>query len=351
MSAESLLTVTHLRKEYAIQRGVMRRHVGQVRAVDDVSFSVDKGACFAVVGESGCGKTTLARCLLRLIEPDTGDITVQTEQGPLNVRAARGDRLRQFRRAAQIVFQDPFSSLDPRMTLGEIVAEPLHAQRLSHARVAQRVPEVLGDVGLDASFRGRYPHELSGGQRQRVGIARALAVRPSLIVLDEPVSALDVSVRAQILNVLLRLREQFSLTYVFISHDLGVVRHMSDRTAVMYLGELVEVGDTQHLFEKPRHPYTEALLASIPQVVMGRRSDTPVLAGDLPASPLPLPVGCRFAPRCPYAEDRCRETAPALRSLVDGRLVRCHFAETLDLKGGMVAPDATATTEMNGATG
>jgi len=351
MSAESLLTVAHLRKEYTIQRGVMRRHVGQVRAVDDVSFSVDKGTCFAIVGESGCGKTTLARCLLRLIEPDAGDITIQTEHGPLDVRTARGDHLRRLRRAAQMVFQDPFSSLDPRMTLGEIVAEPLHAQRFSHGQVASRVPEVLSDVGLDASFRDRYPHELSGGQRQRVGIARALAVHPSLIVLDEPVSALDVSVRAQILNVLLHLREQFALTYVFISHDLGVVRHMSDRTAVMYLGELVEVGDTGHLFEKPRHPYTEALLASIPQVAVGRRPDAPVLAGDLPSSPLSLPVGCRFAPRCPYAEDRCREIAPTLRPLADGRLVRCHFAETLDLKGGLVTPNASVTTEMNGTTG
>ncbi len=351
MSAEPVLSVSHLRKEYAIQRGVMRRRVGQVRAVDDVSFTVNAGECFAIVGESGCGKTTLARCLLRLIEADAGQIILHTESGPLDVRAAHGEAMRRLRRSAQIVFQDPFSSLDPRMTLEEIVAEPLDAQHVSRTSIADRVSEVLRDVGLDASFRSRYPHELSGGQRQRVGIARALAVRPTLMVLDEPVSALDVSVRAQILNVLLQLRTQFALTYVFISHDLSVVRHVSDQTAVMYLGELVEVGETHSVFIRPRHPYTEALLASIPAIEIGRRTDRPTISGDVPTGPLHEAAGCRFAPRCPYAEDRCRESAPSLRPLADGRLVRCHLAEQLDLHGGMVASDADVTTDKLGRLG
>jgi oligopeptide/dipeptide ABC transporter ATP-binding protein len=325
----ALLEVRDLAKHFPLRDGVWRRLTGRpprvLRAVDGVSFAVAPGETLGLVGESGCGKTTTARLILRAIEPTAGRVFFEGE----DLTALRSRDLLPFRRRAQIVFQDPYASLNPRMTVARIVGEPLRVHRIvAGAAVDGRVRDLLEMVGLQAEHAARYPHELSGGQRQRVGIARALAVGPRLVVADEAVSALDVSVRAQILNLLLDLRERLRLAYLFVSHDLGVIRFLSHRVAVMYLGRLVEVAPTAELFRRPLHPYTQALLSAIPAIGDGTVSmfDQParILEGELP-SPLDLPAGCRFASRCPRRFDRCRVEDPRLFEAEPGHAVACHL--------------------------
>jgi oligopeptide/dipeptide ABC transporter ATP-binding protein len=311
-----------------------------VRAVDGVSFSLAQGETLGLVGESGCGKSTLGRAVLRLIEPTSGQILLDGE----DVALLRGAALRQIRRRMQIVFQDPYSSLDPRMRVGAIVREPLDVFRVgAPAERARRVDTLLDRVGLDTSFARRFPHELSGGQRQRVGIAAALALEPQLIVADEPVSALDVSVQAQILNLLHRLQQELYLSLIFIAHNLDVVRHVSDRVAVMYLGKIVETAPTARLFAAPAHPYTQALLSAIPVPDPGRRFQPQVLPGEVP-SPIDPPAGCRFHPRCALAEEICRRQEPPLLGYAPESAVACHVAaRRLGLGGGTSRATATGT--------
>jgi len=320
--AEPLLAVRGLVKHFPIRRGVLfPRMVGAVRAVDDVSFTIGRRETLGLVGESGCGKTTTGRLVLRLIEPTGGAVLFEGEDLARLPPAA----LRRRRRQMQIVFQDPYASLDPRMTVAEIVAEPLaiHGEGTRAERRA-RALALIERVGLRPEHAGRYPHEFSGGQRQRIGIARALALAPRLVVCDEPVSALDVSVQAQIINLLQDLQAELGLSYLFVAHDLGVVRTISTRVAVMYLGRIVELAETATLFDRPRHPYTLALLAAVPRAKPGAPPPRP-LAGEVP-SPIDPPAGCHFHPRCPHAVERCRVEAPALRTLDSGHSVACHLA-------------------------
>ncbi|MCB5175786.1 MULTISPECIES: ABC transporter ATP-binding protein [Microvirga] len=292
-----------------------------VRAVDGVSLAVQSGETFAIVGESGCGKSTLGRLLLRLIEPTDGDVLYKGR----SILGLNQRELRQLRRELQIIFQDPFASLNPRMSVGDIVAEPIWLHGLAKgSEKRERVTELLRTVGLLPAHADRYPHEFSGGQRQRIGIARALAGDPKLIIGDEPVSALDVSIQAQIINLLEDLKDRFGLTLVIVAHDLAVIRHMSDRVAVMYLGEIVELSETDALFDNPLHPYTQALLAAIPVPSPARRQPKALLQGDIP-SPAAPPSGCRFHTRCPHARPVCRDQHPALETTPDGRKVACHF--------------------------
>ncbi len=321
--AEPLLTVTDLVKHFPIRKGFFSRTVGHVRAVDGVSFSVYRGETLGLVGESGCGKTTTGRCILRLIEPTSGSVRYDGQE----VLGLRRHDLRTLRRRMQIVFQDPYSSLNPRKTVRSMLAEVLTVHRLaSRGEVQDRVNALLRQVGLSPSQAGRYPHEFSGGQRQRLGIARALAVSPELIVADEPVSALDVSIQAQIVNLLRDLQRDLKLTYVFIAHDLSVVEHISDRVAVMYLGKLVELAPSGDLYHEPRHPYTVSLLSAIPVPDPERTTRRIVLKGDVP-SPAHPPSGCRFHPRCFMARERCATEEPALREVAPGHVSACHFAE------------------------
>src|SRR5215472_741856 len=329
-----VLDVRQLRKHYPIHRGLLGRLVGHVRAVDDVSFHVDRGETLALVGESGCGKTTTSRCILRALAPTEGQILFREAGGQVLDVAALGRReLRPLRRQMQMIFQDPFSSLNPRRTLLDIVAEPLVANGIGTRRERlERVVELLRLVGLRPEYMRRYPHAFSGGQRQRVGIARALAVSPSLIVADEPVSALDVSVQAQILNLLQDLQAKLGLTYLFVAHDLSVVKLVSDRVAVMYVGRIVEMAPTAPLFTTPRHPYTEALLAAVPKPDPRLRGQRLLLEGEV-ADPADPPPGCHFHPRCPYAVERCRAETPALEEIAPGHAVSCHRAHELTLRG------------------
>jgi oligopeptide/dipeptide ABC transporter ATP-binding protein len=329
-----LLDVRELKKFFPIRRGFLQRVEGYVRAVDGVSFYINKGETLSLVGESGCGKTTTARCILRGYQPTAGQILFQTEDGTmLDVATLPKSRLRPLRRHMQMIFQDPFSSLNPRMTLFDIVGEPLlmHGMKNRGERT-DRVSELLSLVGLRPEYMRRFPHAFSGGQRQRIGIARALALNPSLVVADEPVSALDVSVQAQILNLMLDLQDQLGLTYLFVAHDLSVVKHIGDRVAVMYVGQIVEVAETEALFNSPKHPYTEALLSAVPKPDPRVRSRRIVLEGDV-ADPANPPPGCYFHPRCGYATDVCRTVTPSLEEMLPGRFVSCHRASELTLKG------------------
>jgi peptide/nickel transport system ATP-binding protein len=329
-----LLEVRGLRKFFPIRRGLLRQVVGHVRAVDDVSFHIDRGETLSLVGESGCGKTTTARCILRAIQPTAGEIRFRTGDGAvIDVAGLPKGKLRPLRRQMQMIFQDPFSSLNPRRTLLDIIAEPLLVHGIgTHAERVERVAELLRLVGLRPEYMRRFPHAFSGGQRQRVGIARALALNPSLVVADEPVSALDVSVQAQILNLMQDLQARLGLTYLFVAHDLAVVKHVSDRVAVMYVGQLVEVADTASLFTAPKHPYTEALLSAVPKPDPRLRAKRIVLEGEV-ADPANPPAGCYFHPRCRYAVDRCRQETPRLSEVGPGQLVACHRARELTLKG------------------
>ncbi len=318
---ENLLEVRNLRKYFPIRGGVLSRVTDYVQAVDDVSFSIKAGETFGLVGESGCGKTTTGRAVLRLIEPDAGDIQFDG----IDLRSLGQRDLRSCRRDMQIIFQDPYASLNPRMPIRSIVGEPfaIH-QTASGSDRDHRVADLLETVGLDPKVGTRYPHEFSGGQRQRIGIARALAMKPKLIVADEPVSALDVSIQAQIINLLADLQEQFGLTYLFISHGIPVIEHISNRIGVMYLGKLVEVGTSAQICVKPRHPYTQALLSAVPVPEPRRTKERIILRGDVP-TPINPPSGCRFHTRCPIVEDRCRTEEPPLERIDDGRLAACHF--------------------------
>lgn len=317
-----LLEVRNLKQYFPVRKGLLQRVVAHVKAVDDVSFSIRPGETLGLVGESGCGKTTIGRTLLRLYEPTSGQIVFDGR----DVTNLRGAELRGLRRNMQIVFQDPFSSLNPRMTIRGIIEEGLLVHRIGDkASRLERAQTILARCGLDPSYLYRYPHEFSGGQRQRISIARALALNPRFMVLDEPISALDVSIQSQIINLLTELKDEFQLTYLFISHDLSVVQYISDRVAVMYLGEIVEQGTSEQLYGNPLHPYTKALLASAPSLDPTRRRQRTPLAGDVP-SPLKPPSGCRFHPRCPLATDLCKQVAPAPLDL-DGHVVRCHAVE------------------------
>jgi oligopeptide/dipeptide ABC transporter ATP-binding protein len=324
-ATEVLLEVRDLVKHYPVSSGFLGRPVGLVRAVDGVSFLIRRGETLGLVGESGCGKTTTGRCILQLERPTSGSVRFEGQE----LTTLSPGALRAVRRRIQVIFQDPYSSLNPRMTVGQIVGEPLIVHRLVPDAGAQaaRVQELLRQVGLLPQHGRRYPHELSGGQRQRVGIARALALEPSLIICDEPVSALDVSIQAQIINLLEDLRRELGLTYLFVAHDLSVVRHISDRVAVMYLGRIVELADRQALYEAPRHPYTKALLSAvpIPDPMVEAQRERVVLGGEVP-SPLHPPHGCAFHPRCPIAVEDCHRIRPDLRDLGAGHQAACHLA-------------------------
>ncbi len=331
--AEPLLQVEGLTKFFPITAGLLRRTVGQIKAVDGVSFSIDRGQTLGLVGESGCGKTTTGRLILRVLERTAGTMAFHLDGRRIDLSALGGDELRRFRRHMQLIFQDPFASLNPRMTVLDLIAEPLRAlQGIPRDKVEDRVKELIASVGLKVEFLRRYPHAFSGGQRQRIGIARALAVHPELIICDEPVSALDVSVQAQIINLLKDLQERLGLAYLFIAHDLSVVENISNRVAVMYTGRIVEMAETVELFHHPRHPYTEALMNALPKPDPALKTERIILPGEV-ADPANLPPGCAFHPRCRYAEDRCKAAIPELRDLGDGHLAACHRAEELQLIG------------------
>jgi peptide/nickel transport system ATP-binding protein len=323
-----LLEVRHVKKYFPVRKGVLQREVARVHAVDDVSFAVREGETLGLVGESGCGKSTLGRTLVRLLEPTDGEIVFRGT--PIQRLGAR--RLRPLRREMQMVFQDPYASLNPRKRVGTIVSDPMRIHGLGNrAEQKRRVGEILESVGLSPEHYNRFPHEFSGGQRQRIGIARALALRPKLIIADEPVSALDVSIQSQMLNLLEDLQDEFQLTYIFIAHDLGVVRHVSDRIAVMYLGKIVELSPAEELYSRPIMPYTEALLSAvpIPDPDLAEKRERIVLEGDVP-SPINPPSGCRFHPRCRYATDVCQQVEPPLVDYGNGHLAACHHPLNVD---------------------
>ncbi|MGH6947565.1 MAG: ABC transporter ATP-binding protein [Kiloniellales bacterium] len=340
---DTILKLEDLQVHFPIgESGLFKRRTGALRAVDGVDLEIRRGETLGLVGESGSGKTTLGRALLRAIEPTAGRILYDLggERGDLRALGRRA--LRQQWRRMQMVFQDPYSSLNPRMTVRDVIAEPLVANRLARGKALDRqVREIAGLCGLRADHLGRFPHAFSGGQRQRIAIARALVLRPLFIVCDEPVSALDVSIQAQILNLLKELQQELSLTYLFIAHDLAAVAYASDRVAVMYLGQIVELAPTEQLYYGPRHPYTEALMSAIPAADPDERMAPVLLQGERP-SPANPPNGCRFHTRCRYAQARCSSEAPALREIATGHLSACHFAETLTLKGARELTDSAA---------
>lgn len=333
---ENLLELRKLSKHFPIHSGLARRVTGEVRAVDDVDLIIKRGETLGLVGESGCGKSTTGRAILRAIEPTSGEILFHGKDGTVDVAKLGRTDLKQIRRRMQMVFQDPYASLNPRMRVEEIIAEPLIClERMSRGDRRDRVVELLELVGLNSQYLARYPHTFSGGQRQRIGIARALALAPEFVVCDEPVSALDVSVQAQVLNLLIELQQRLGTTYLFISHDLGVIEHLCDRVAVMYLGRIVEVADTEALLRTPKMPYVEALLASVPHADPHAVTAHAIVRGEI-ADPANRPTGCAFHPRCAYATDVCRSVAPELRNVgtrSNPHLAACHFSETLHLTG------------------
>src|SRR6266571_390081 len=327
VGSKTLLDVRDLKMYFPLTRGIiLQRVVGHVRAVDGISFSIERGQTLGLVGESGSGKTTIGRTIIRLYKPTEGQILFKDK----DLAKIKGEQLRQIRRRIQIVFQDPFSSLNPRFTIGSLIAEPMHIYGIgTNHEIRERTEELLKVVGLRSEYIDRYPHEFSGGQRQRIAVARALSINPEFVIADEPVSALDVSVRAQVLNLLQRLQRQFHLTYLFVSHDLSVVRHVSDRIAVMYLGKIVEMSDRDELYANPQHPYTKSLLSAvpIPDPKIEKKRQRIILSGDLP-SPINIPSGCRFHTRCPMAQQICREVEPPLeRKAGREHYAACHFSE------------------------
>ncbi len=324
-NSEVLLRVEDLKMHFPIYRGVFQRQVGAVRAVDEISFEVYRGETLGLVGESGCGKSTVARTVLQLYKPTAGKVHFEDK----DLVHLKGEEMRQMRRKMQMIFQDPYASLNPRMTVEQIVGEPLMVHNaVTGKEIRERVEHLLDVVKLNPSFASRYPHEFSGGQRQRIGVARALALQPSFIICDEPISALDVSIQAQIINLLEDLQEEFGFTYLFIAHDLSVVRHISDRVAVMYLGVIMELAERDELYKKPLHPYTQALLSAvpIPDPVADAKRARVILEGDVP-SPANPPSGCRFRTRCPIAQPVCAESRPEFREITPGHFVACFFAE------------------------
>ena len=329
-----LLEVKNLKKSFPIKKGFLRRTVGQVHAVDDVSFSIAEGETVSLVGESGCGKTTTVKSIMRAINPDDGQVLFRTsDDETVDLADLSLSEIRPYRRNIQMIFQDPFSSLNPRMNIFQLISEPLVVNRVgSHEEREDRVSELLRQVGLRPEYMQRFPHAFSGGQRQRIGIARALAMNPRLIVADEPVSGLDVSVQAQVLNLMMDLQDELGLTYLFVSHDLSVVNQISDRVVVMYVGRVVEVGTPQELFHNPKHPYTSALISALPITDPKQRGKRPVLQGEI-ANPSNPPSGCYFHPRCPFAVDLCKVEAPPLQKSSSGRLVSCHRVDELELVG------------------
>jgi len=324
MNNSEFLVIKNLKKYFFSERGFLRATLQPVKAVEDVSLTMQKGETLGLVGESGCGKTTIGRCILRLEEPTEGEVHFEGT----NILAQDPKAMEKLRRDMQIIFQDPYSSLNPRRTVGKIIGEGLVIHGVASGQEREeRVKELMEIVGLLPEHINRYPHEFSGGQRQRIGVARALALNPKLIIADEPVSALDVSIQAQILNLLVKLQGQFDLTYLFISHDLSVVRHISDRVAVMYLGRVVELAESDNLYNQPFHPYTEALMSAAPPSHPAKKKERIILEGDVP-SPRNVPPGCSFHPRCQYRQDVCIQTVPDLKEIQDGRFVACYFPRT-----------------------
>ena len=327
VASKTLVDVRDLKMHFPLTQGIIfQRVIGHVRAVDGISFSIGRGQTMGLVGESGSGKTTIGRTIVRLYKPTAGQILF----GEKDLAKTEGEELRLARQRIQMIFQDPFASLNPRYTIGSLIAEPMHIYKVaSNAEIRERTVELLRVVGLRPEYIDRYPHEFSGGQRQRIAVARALSINPEFVIADEPVSALDVSIRAQVLNLLQRLQKQFDLTYLFVSHDLSVVRHVADRIAVMYLGRIVELADRDELYAAPKHPYTKALLSAvpIPDPQIEKRRQRIILSGDLP-SPINIPSGCRFHTRCPMAQQICREIEPAYEAK-EGRdhFAACHFSE------------------------
>jgi len=328
MSMQNLVEIRNLKKYFPITGGLMRHTIGSVKAVDNVSFDIIKGETLGLVGESGCGKSTLGRCILRLIEPTSGSVSFEGN----DLLSLSNKELREERKKMQIIFQDPYASLNPRMTIGSIISEPLQIHKVgTNEEIKNRTKELLSIVGLQESAAERYPHEFSGGQRQRVGIARALALNPEFVVCDEPVSALDVSVRSQVLNLMNELKKNFGLTFLFISHDLSVVKHISDRVAVMYLGQIVEIASKEELYVNPLHPYTKALLSAIPIPDPTAVRDRIILKGDVP-SPANPPKGCHFCTRCPCVMDACKQKQPEIRNDGNDHYVACFQYQSTEVK-------------------
>ncbi len=332
MNSKKLIDVKDLKKYFPVEAGLFMRKVADLKAVDDVSFNIMQGESMGLVGESGCGKTTVGRCILRLIEPTAGKVYFDGT----DLTSLKKEELRTFRSRMQLIFQDPYTSLNPRLTVGDIISEPLLIhQKVEKKEMNERIKRLMVEVGLSPSQSRRYPHEFSGGQKQRISIARALSVVPSFIVADEPVAALDMSIRAQILNLMKDLQAKYGLTYLIISHDLTVIKHMCNRIMVMYLGNLVEIAERDSLFKLPYHPYSFALISAVPIPDPSIRKKRIILKGEVPA-PINPPSGCRFHPRCPYVKDLCSKRAPNLEEIVENHFVACHFAEELEPPEGSI---------------